>query len=294
MRYVTFQYGHRTAAGLVRGQFVYDLGQAFFRHFRRPYKFVDMLDFLRAGGPEKIGDVDFGRLKDDRLVAHPLKEIRLRAPILRPPKLMAVGLNYHAHAAEQNKEAPREPLLFSKASNAVIGDGDSILIPVAVSEKIDPEVELGVVIGRDAWQVPAAEALETVFGYTIVNDVSARDLQASDKQWFRAKSCATFAPMGPAILTPDEFDPADAELTLSVGGERRQTGRTSDLIHKVPDLIAYVTRCIALEPGDVIATGTPAGVGVFRKPPLFLQAGDVVTCSIQGIGQLTNPVERGE
>ncbi len=290
MRYVTFQIGHKTSAGVVIGQFVYDLAQAFFRVFKRPYKFPDLLPFLQAGLHEKIHDVDLGRLKEDRLVAYPLKEVRLRAPLLRPPKIICIGLNYKDHAEEQKKEPPAAPLIFSKASNAVIGDEDEIRIPRGISEKVDHEVELAVVIGKEAWQVPKDEALDHVFGYTIMNDVTARDLQQGDKQWFRGKSCATFAPLGPAIVTPDEIKVEDVGLTLTVNGDIRQAGSTKSLIFGVPALIEYISKCIALEVGDVIATGTPAGVGVFRNPPVFLKAGDRVVATIEGIGTLSNTV----
>jgi 2-keto-4-pentenoate hydratase/2-oxohepta-3-ene-1,7-dioic acid hydratase in catechol pathway len=290
MRYVTFQIGHKTTAGVVIGQFAYDLAQACFKTFKRPFKFPDLLSFLQAGMHEKVREVEFGRLKEDRLVAYPLREVRICAPIARPPKIICIGLNYRDHAAEQKKEPPSAPLLFSKASNAVIGDGDEIRIPKGVSEKVDHEVELGVVIGKEAWQVSKEDALDHVFGYTIVNDVTARDLQQGDKQWFRGKSCATFAPLGPAIVTPDEIKAEDVGLSLTVNGEVRQTGTTRDLIFGVPALVEYISRCIALEVGDVIATGTPSGVGVFRNPPVFLKPGDTVVATVEGIGSLTNPV----
>jgi 2-keto-4-pentenoate hydratase/2-oxohepta-3-ene-1,7-dioic acid hydratase in catechol pathway len=290
MRYVTFQIGHKTTAGVVIGHFAYDLAQAFFRVFKRPFKWPDLLAYLQADGPAKISEVDFGRLKEDRLVCYPLKEVRLKAPILRPPKIICIGLNYRDHAIEQKKEPPSAPLLFAKAPNAVVGDGDDIRIPRGISEKVDHEVELAVVIGREGFQVPKASALDHVFGYTIMNDVTARDLQQNDKQWFRGKSCATFAPLGPAILTPDEVDVKDAGLTLTVNGDVRQAGTTKDLIFGIPALIEYITQCIALEVGDVIATGTPAGVGVFRNPPVFLKPGDKVVATIAGIGSLSNLV----
>ena len=290
MRYVTFQIGHKTTAGVVIGQCAYDLAQAFFRVFKRPFKWPDLLSYLQTDWPAKISEIDFGRLKEDRLVCCPLKEVRIKAPILRPPKIICIGLNYRDHALEQKKEPPAAPLLFAKAPNAVIGDGDDIRIPNGISEKVDHEVELAVVSGREAFQVSKTSALDHVFGYTVMNDVTARDLQQNDKQWFRGKSCATFAPLGPAILTPEEIDVKDVGLTLTVNGDVRQAGSTKDLIFDIPALIEYITKCIALEVGDVIATGTPAGVGVFRNPPIFLKPGDKVVATIAGIGSLTNRV----
>ncbi len=291
MRFVTYRHGHKTSAGVVRGQNVYDLAQAYFKQFRRPYKFPTLLEFLQSGLVEKVGDVDFNTMHSDRLVCIPLKEIRFAAPIPRPPKIVCVGLNYRDHAAEQKKEAPAAPLLFAKAPNAVVGDGDEIAIPYGISEKVDYEVELGVVIGRDGFKITPADALKHVFGYTVFNDVTARDIQQSDKQWFRAKSFATFAPMGPAIVTPEEIDAKNAALDLTVNGEKRQKGSTSDMIFDVAALIVYMSACFPLEVGDVIATGTPAGVGVFRNPPVFLRAGDRVAATVAGIGTITNLVK---
>ncbi len=291
MKFGTYQLGAKTSACAIVGDHVYDLAQAFFRSFKRPFKYPDLLAFLQDGGPERLAGVDLGRLKEDRSVALPRREVRLRAPLLRPPKIICIGLNYRDHAAEQKKDPPAQPLLFSKASNAVVGDRDAIRIPRGISDKIDHEVELGVVIGREASRVKQADAAAHVFGYTIINDVTARDLQQNDKQWFRAKSLTSFAPMGPLVVTPDELDASNLELELKVNGEVRQKGTTRDLIFDVPRLIEYISASLVLEVGDVIATGTPAGVGVFRNPPVFLKTGDEVEARIQGIGALVNPVE---
>ncbi len=290
MKFVTYQYGNKISAGLIRGQYVYDLAQSYFVQFRRPYKWHDLREYLESGAYAKLGDVDFNAMHEDRKVCMPLKDARLRAPILRPPKIVCVGLNYRDHAIEQKKDPPTAPLLFAKASNAVIGDGDDIVIPAAISQKVDPEVELGVVIGTAGYQIKRNDSLKHVFGYTIFNDVSARDIQHADKQWFRGKSCATFAPMGPVVVTADEIKHADAAIELRVNGETRQKGTTKDMVFDVPALIEYMSACFELEVGDVIATGTPAGVGVFRDPPIFLKSGDRVSLSIAGIGTLTNPV----
>lgn len=198
MKFGTYQLGHKTSACAILGTHVYDLAQAFFKHYRRPFKFADLLAFLQADGLEKLASVELGRMKEDKTVAMPLREVRLRAPILRPTKIVCVGLNYRDHAAEQKKEPPAAPLLFMKAPNIVIGDGDAIRIPTGISEKVDYEVELGVVIGRPGSRISKAEALAHVFGYTVFNDVTARDIQQGDKQWFRGKSFDTFAQIGRA------------------------------------------------------------------------------------------------
>ncbi|MBI2933865.1 MAG: fumarylacetoacetate hydrolase family protein [Planctomycetes bacterium] len=291
MRFATYQHGSRVSAGLIRGQFIYDLAQACFSHYRRPYKWPDLRAFLEADGLRKIEAVDFNPLRDDRRVCTPLWEVRLRAPVPRPPKIVGVGLNYRDHAAEQKKDPPAAPLLFSKAPTAVMGDGDEIRIPRDISEKIDYEIELAAVIGKEGFRIPKAEALTHVFGFTVFNDVTARDIQAADKQWFRAKSFATFAPMGPIVVTPDEVNLSSMAMELRVNGTTRQKSSTGEMIFDVPTLIEYMSACFPLEVGDVIATGTPAGVGVFRNPPVFLKAGDQVEAEIEGIGKLSNPVK---
>lgn len=290
MRFCTFRHGARVSAGLVRGSLVLDLGAAFFASFRRPFRFRDLREFLEAGGPGRLKELDLPALARDRKVALPLRDVRLLAPLARPPKIVAVGLNYRCHAAEQKLEPPAAPVLFAKAPNIVIGPGDAIEIPRGLSEQIDYEVELAVVIGTPGFRIPAERAREHVFGYTILNDVTARDLQRGDRQWFRGKSLNTFAPMGPVVVTPDEFDPSGAEIRLEVNGEVRQKGTTGDLIFGVEFLIAYISACFPLEAGDVISTGTPAGVGMFMDPPRWLRAGDRVEATIEGIGTLFNPV----
>ncbi|WP_283134157.1 fumarylacetoacetate hydrolase family protein [Rhizohabitans arisaemae] len=210
----------------------------------------------------------------------PLAEVRLVAPML-PSKVIAIGKNYVDHAREMGSEPPGEPLVFSKPSTSVIGPGEAIAYPVKLSERVDFEGELAVVIGRLCRDVPVARAHEVVFGYTCANDVTARDLQAKDGQWTRAKGFDTFCPIGPWIETV--LDPADLAIKTEVNGEVRQDARTSQLIHDIPTLIAYVSAVMTLIPGDVILTGTPAGVGP-------LDIGDEVSVTIDGIGTLTNRV----
>jgi 2-keto-4-pentenoate hydratase/2-oxohepta-3-ene-1,7-dioic acid hydratase in catechol pathway len=210
----------------------------------------------------------------------PLGEVSLLAPVIPRSKVVCVGKNYHDHAAEMGGEAPAEPLLFLKPNTAVVGPGDAIVRPPQ-STRTDFEGELAVVIGRIAKNVPAASALDYVFGYTLGNDVTARDLQKSDGQWTRAKGFDTFCPLGPAIET--DFDAAAATLQTRVNGEIKQSAPLTDMIHSVPDIIAYASAVFTLLPGDVILTGTPAGIG-----PVV--AGDVVEVEISGLGVLRNPV----
>lgn len=272
-RYVTYEYRGATRAGIVREGRVLPLGS-----------FPDLGAFLAASDREQT----------DPWLANsgiPLEEVRLRAPVLRPPKIVAVGLNYLGHAEEQNQPLPERPLLFAKSPTAVIGPGQPIRLPRTAPSQVDPEVELAIVIGRGGYRIPRESAMRHVFGVTILNDVSARDVQREDRQWFRAKSFATFAPLGPVVVSCDEAPPDDLEILLRVNGEIRQRARTREMIFDVPALVEYVSSVCALEAGDVIATGTPAGVGVFRTPPVFLRAGDVVECEIERVGLLRNPVE---
>jgi 2-keto-4-pentenoate hydratase/2-oxohepta-3-ene-1,7-dioic acid hydratase in catechol pathway len=228
------------------------------------------------------------------------------APIvLAPTKIVCVGLNYRDHAAEGGRDAPARPLLFGKFSNAIVGDGDPVVRPEG-THALDLEVELGVIIGRRARRVTRAGAMDHVAGYVVVNDISARDWQGNpqalregekgDGQWLRAKGSDTFLPVGSVLVSADDLDPA-AGLRLRSwridgrGTEQlMQDGSTADMIHDVPALVAFISAVITLEPGDVIATGTPSGVGVFRDPPVFLEPGDSVRCEIAGIGSVENPI----
>ena len=289
MRYCTFQYGPRVGAGLLYGRLVIDLGQAFQRAFKRPAKFRDLGEFLAEGGLAKVKGLDLASIREDRVVAIPQHEVKLRAPLARPPKIVCVGLNYKAHAAEQNLEPPKAPMLFAKAPNIVIGPDEAIRMPLGLSEQVDYEAELAVVIGEPGHRISRADALKHVFGYTVVNDVTARDLQRGDKQWFRGKSLHTFCPMGPIVT--DELDPSKAPISCKVNGETRQKSNTSDLIFDVPSLIEYISAAFPLEAGDVISTGTPSGVGMFMNPPRWLKKGDVVECAVEGIGTLRNTVD---
>jgi 2-keto-4-pentenoate hydratase/2-oxohepta-3-ene-1,7-dioic acid hydratase in catechol pathway len=212
------------------------------------------------------------------------------APVPRPGKIVCVGLNYRDHAAESNLAVPKTPVIFSKFSSCVVAPGEPVVIPRS-SEKLDYEAELAVVIGRRASHVAADRAYDHVLGYTAFNDVTARDFQFGDGQWQRGKSCDTFAPMGQTIVTTDEIpDPHSLRIRLTVNGSVMQDSNTSQLIFRVPELIAFITDSITLEPGDVIPTGTPAGVGFARKPPVFLKPGDQMEVDIERIGGLGNPI----
>jgi 2,4-didehydro-3-deoxy-L-rhamnonate hydrolase len=212
--------------------------------------------------------------------------------ITRPGKIVCVGLNYHDHAEEGGQDLPKAPLLFAKWPNTLIGDGEPIVLPEE-SSQVDYEAELGVVIATAAKHVSERDALDIVEGYICVNDVSARDLQFGDGQWTRGKSPDTFCPVGPRLVPREEIDdPQALAIRCVLNGQTMQDSSTSQMIFSVAEIIAYVTRVITLEPGDLIATGTPAGVGVFRDPKVLLQDGDEVSVEIEGLGTLTNPVEK--
>jgi 2,4-didehydro-3-deoxy-L-rhamnonate hydrolase len=211
-------------------------------------------------------------------------------PIDRPQKIICVGLNYTDHAAEASLSLPERPLLFAKWPNTLIGPREPIVLP-SITSKVDYEGELAVVIGRKASRLTADDALDAVAGYLCANDVSARDLQFADKQWVRGKSLDTFCPVGPALVPASEVpDPQALVLRTILNGETVQEAPTSNMIFSVAQIVAFTSEAITLEPGDLILTGTPAGVGIFRKPELLLKPGDEVTVEIEGIGTLTNPV----
>jgi 2,4-didehydro-3-deoxy-L-rhamnonate hydrolase len=212
--------------------------------------------------------------------------------IERPGKIVCVGLNYRDHAEEQGAELPEEPLLFAKWPNTLVGPGDPIVIPPLVT-RCDYEAELGVVIGATVSRVSKENALEAVRGYVCANDVSARDLQFKDGQWTRGKSVDTFCPVGPLVAAAEIPDPHGLGIRAIVSGEVLQDSTTANLIFGVDEIVSYASQTATLEPGDLILTGTPAGVGVFRDPPRLLQPGDEVTIEIERIGSLTNPVVAG-
>lgn len=220
----------------------------------------------------------------------PLADARLASPIPRPPKIVCVGLNYLDHATEQNVPLPEHPLLFSKATSSVVGPYDDVVLP-AESEQVDYEVELAVIIGKTATAVSEADAYDYVAGYTVANDVSARDIQFRQQQWHQGKSYDTFCPMGPWLVTKDEVpDPNALAVKLTLNGTVLQDSNTDNLIFNIPTLVSRISSAMTLLPGDVISTGTPAGVGVFRDPKILLKAGDYMETWVEGIGTLKNHV----
>ncbi|MDX2150847.1 MAG: fumarylacetoacetate hydrolase family protein [Bryobacteraceae bacterium] len=220
----------------------------------------------------------------------PLSSVKLMAPIPRPPKLICVGLNYRDHAIESKMEIPKVPTIFNKFPNVVIAPGEPIVLP-ANSEKPDYEAEFAFVIGKGGRHIKAGQWREHVAAYTIVNDVSARDFQMATTQWLMGKTFDTFAPMGPWLVTADEIsDPHALDISLEISGEVLQSSNTRELIFGVPQLVEYLSSVVTLEPGDVVSTGTPSGVGFARKPPRWLKAGDDVVVKVAGLGELRNPV----
>jgi len=221
----------------------------------------------------------------------PIDEVALLAPTPAPSKIVCVGLNYRDHANESGQAPPEQPLLFSKPPSAIVGPGVAVRLPGDLTHEVDWEAELAVVVGGELDGENAADCLERVFGYTAANDVTARDLQFSDGQWFRGKGLNTFCPVGPHIVTADEFgDPQRKKVRAFVNGTCMQDSPTSDMIFPIGFLLSWISRQIRLYPGDLLLTGTPPGVGAFRTPPVFLRAGDVVEVDVEGVGILRSPV----
>jgi len=276
LKFVTFRGGHGLPEpGVLSGDQVVGLAAA---------GFPDMISVLAAGPAvrDRIGS-GIGE-------PVPLSSVTLMAPVPRPPKLICVGLNYRDHAKESGMEIPTVPTIFNKFPNTVIAPGEAIVLPKN-STKPDYEAELAFVIGKGGRHIPADRWREHVFGYTIMNDVSARDFQMATTQWLMGKTFDTFAPMGPVLVSADEItDPHALDISLTINGEVLQHSNTRELIFRIPDLVAFLSSVVTLEPGDVVSTGTPSGVGFARKPPRFLQAGDDVVVRIEGIGELRNPV----
>ena len=241
----------------------------------------DMPEFLASG-------VEIDTLLTDE--GSPLAEAKLLPPVGAPPAILAVGLNYRAHAEEGGREVPSTPVIFTKHHNCVIGPGDGIHIPRAAPDKVDYEGELAIVIGKRCRHVPKDRAHEIIAGYTVMNDVSVRDWQRASPTMLMGKSWDTHGPIGPWMATSDQIDPHNLQLTTRVNDEIRQNSRTDDLIFDCFDIVEHLSTAFTLEAGTVIATGTPAGVGLYWDPPKMLKAGDEVSITIEGIGTLTNPV----
>ena len=252
-----------------------------------------VVDLSGLGFADAMAVAEAGFTALDKPGAYPsskLTDVRLHAPIANPPRVFAIGLNYRDHAIESKMALPKVPVVFFKMTTEIVGPGENIVLP-GNSTQPDYEAELAFVIGKGGYRIPASAWREHVYGYTIVNDVSARDVQLSTSQWSLGKSFPTFCPMGPAIVTLDEIaDPHELAISLSINGEVLQNSNTRELIFKIPDLIEYISSITPLLPGDVVSTGTPSGVGMGRTPQRWLKPGDVVTVSIEGLGALTNPV----
>ncbi len=281
MRFATFRRGDGPPEpGVVAGDSAISLQKA---------GFPDMLRVIAAGAE--------GRGRIERFVANPpadavagLCSVKLMAPIPRPPKIICVGLNWEDHAREAKLDIPKVPTIFSKFPTAVIGPGENIILP-KISRKPDYEAELAFVIGPGGRHIEPERWREHVFGYTNFNDISARDVQMATTQWIMGKTFDTFAPMGPWLVSADEIaDPHALDIRLTVNGEVMQSSNTRNLIFGLPDLIAFLSNVFTLEPGDVVTTGTPAGVGFARRPPRYLQPGDELVVSVEGLGDLRNPV----
>jgi 2-keto-4-pentenoate hydratase/2-oxohepta-3-ene-1,7-dioic acid hydratase in catechol pathway len=272
MRFVTFRSGDQVHPGALFDDIVVDL---------KPMGFDSLLQFIESG--TTIGNSVSGS-------KYRLADVQLLAPIPRPKKLICVGLNYRDHAEETGAQIPKVPTIFNKFATAVIGPGANVVLP-KVSKAPDYEAEFAFIIGQGGRNIAADDWKKHVFGYTLVNDVTARDYQRATTQWLMGKTFDTFAPMGPWIVTAEEIaDPHDLDIQMEINGEILQDSNTRELIFKIPDLIAFLSSVFTLEPGDIVSTGTPAGVGFARKPPRYLHAGDQMTVRIPPIGELHNPV----
>ncbi len=318
MKLVTYRLGDEYRVGVVKGDWVVDIGRTveLLAHrklgiashpvLRKPAQTVlgagpqprEMMEVLARGEPWRAALDDLlsalaeslAGAEAPRGLLTPLKKARLAAPLPRPGKIVCVGRNYAEHARERGSEVPSQPIFFLKSRNAICGPGDTILLPL-VSSQVDYEAELAVVIGKTGRGIPEERAEEYIAGYTILNDVSARDMQAQDKQWFRGKSCDTFAPTGPWIVTRDEIpDPHNLRISLTLNSETMQDSNTANMVFRIPYLVSHLSQSLTWEPGDILSTGTPEGIGASRTPPVFLEPGDTVSITVAEVGTLTNPV----
>lgn len=280
MKLVRFDGGAGARAGVVVGDAVVDL---------EPLGFLDLLSVVREGVGALARITDFAA----SVASVPMASVRLLAPIERPGKYLAIGMNYRKHVEEGAKlgiAEPKKQLWFNKQTTSIAGPFDGIVKP-DVSDQIDYEAELGVVIGKAAKHVSAADAPAHIFGYFVANDVSTRDWQFHSQTMTMGKSFDTHGPIGPWIVTADEIaDPHDLPIRCLVNGEERQSSNTGMMLHNIYEQIEYLSTAFTLEPGDLIATGTPEGVGIAMDPPVFLKVGDIVRCEIDGVGAIENPV----
>ena len=281
MKFVTFRReGRAPEPGVISGERVISLAGAGYPD----------LPSLLGHGAEALARIENWVYNPPAESVSTVDSVKLLAPILRPNKFICVGLNYRDHALESNMEIPKVPTIFNKFSTAIIGPGDDIVLP-SVSKTPDYEAEFAFVIGKGGRNIAGADWKKHVFGYTIVNDVSARDYQLQTSQWLMGKTFDTFAPMGPWIVSADEIaDPHALDIRMTINGEVLQNSNTRELIFDIPTLIEFLSSVFTLEPGDIVSTGTPAGVGFARKPPRLLAPGDDCVVYVQGIGELRNPV----
>ncbi len=277
MKFITYlNENGRATPGLLEGNRVFDLSPLGFRD----------LEALIAGGADALRRA--ADLSRSGAQSRPAAEIQLLAPLLHPPRIFCVGLNYLDHAAESKMVVPQYPTIFMKLPSAITGPGSDIVLP-AQSSQPDYEAELAVVIGRGGSRISADTWREHVFGYTILNDVSARDVQLATSQWTLGKSFPTFCPLGPWIVTADEIpDPHGLEIQLSIDGEVLQHANTREFIFDIPKILGYISNVVPLEPGDIVSTGTPSGVGLGRTPHRWLKSGEEIAIEVSGIGTLRN------
>lgn len=276
MKLVTIRVNNEVKLGAIQGERIVDL----------EYNGT-MVDLLKSGN---FGMAAAQIAAEKGTTTYDYSEVELLPPVVRPGKVIALGRNYAAHAAEGGAEPPKYPMLFHKTHTSLIGHNQSIVIP-PVTKKVDYEAELAVIIGKSCYQVSEEDALDYVAGYACANDVSARDLQRQTSQFTAGKMLDTFGPLGPALVTADEIDDVqNLNISLELNGETLQSSNTSYMIFNVAFTISFISQICTLEPGDVILTGTPEGVGYPRNPPIFLKPGDSVTVHVEKVGSLTNPV----
>ncbi len=280
MRLITFTHDNRTRIGAMR-----ETGQVLDLTAADPELPTTMIDLIRE--PKAM---ERARNAAESAPEIELADVRLEAPVPRPSKVLAIGLNYRDHAEESGQPIPQRPIVFAKMPTCIVGPGHPVHIP-RVSRAVDWEGELCFVIGREARYVSAADAGDYIAGYTIGNDISVRDWQFHSPTWMMGKSFDTHGPLGPAIVTADEFEPSSAGIRLYVNGDEKQKSDTSQLIFGIGEIVEYLSAGFTLEPGDVVYTGTPSGIGGAKRPPEFLKAGDIVRVEIDGLGSLENPVE---
>ncbi len=280
MRLITFTHDDRTRIGAMR-----ETGQVLDLTAADPELPATMIDLIRE--PKAM---ERARNAAESAPEIALADVRLEAPVPRPSKVLAIGLNYRDHAEESGQPIPQRPIVFAKMPTCIVGPGYPVHMP-RVSRAVDWEGELCFVIGREARYVKAADAGDYIAGYTIGNDISVRDWQFHSPTWMMGKSFDTHGPLGPAIVTADEFDPSSAGIRLYVNGDEKQKSDTNQLIFGVGEIVEYLSAGFTLEPGDVVYTGTPSGIGGAKRPPEFLKAGDIVRVEIDGLGSLENPVE---